>query len=417
MIDVKKLIIKNYKCHCGNTHISPVDKIIIEPDARQRTAEYIKDILPSGHIALVSFNDVNYSYDVRHNLRKAGYKISEIFYEPFTRATELNANRLLELDESIRLIIAVGSGSISEMVKFASYKLSIPNVIIITAPSTDSWFLPKVYLDDEQGLKEYKGTSPSLLIADTSITLPRALISASIGNLYSRMIGIFDFEYRNIISGNKYCKSITEDLKSDIKQFFNEPFDYSNIEQIKRLIVCNLDVALKLGYLSDNPPVMSEDMLIRLLRLKKYNCPSAPLIAAYSLNLIYRNWLYDSRKDLFIPPERSAYYEILNKYYNMDKMNTIRKVNEYDEKLYLKVAFTTDNMRKELINELDSMIPDSSKMAKNIIKIFIDNGFHMSEIIDFKVLMSYIALAGELSPDYSLIKQIDKTGILCHYVI
>lgn len=416
MIDAEKKIVKNIACRCGNIHTTTVDRIVIENGAVGRIVEILKDILPCGHVAIASYDDIEVASDIRHIMRKAGYKISEIIYPAFTRATKANAGKLLDIEESVRLIICIGSGSICDMVKYASRIKGIPNALIITAPSTDSWLNHNISLDDDNGMVDELGTAPALVVADTSIPCPRALIAAGISSLYARLIGVFDYQYQMHITGNRICKVIIEELKSDIREFFASPFNYEDDRDLRRLMLCLLDVSLKMSYMQSDAPVMAEDALTRLIRMKKNNCPAAPLIAAYSLDRLYHYWLMNKCKAMMIPPDRSYYYDALNRCFNIDNIDLLLNKKDLASELYSRISFVTENMREELLSELNSLIPETSSRVKMIMNVFADKGYHMSEIIDYKDLMSYIALAAEISSPLSLVKYIDKTGLLCHYV-
>ena len=418
MIDAERAIRKSVECRCGKVHSTGVTKVVFEKNVFEKAAGMVSEVLAIGHILFVSTNDTGAYLDIRHSLRRADFKVSEMIYDAFVKASEKSAGMLIDIldrNESIRLIVGAGSGTVNDIVKYASSVKKIPNMFFITAPSTDSWLNSKVYLDDSDKMKEFDGTPPVHLIADIGNKCPKALVAAGFATLYSRLISIFDYEYQCRVTGTAYCGFIIDGLKKDIRDFLAAPFNPSDSDDLRRLMICLVNVSLKLSYISDNPPIKAADLLTRLIRLHNHNCPSAPLIAALSLHKVYSSWLAGKPADILIPPDRSCYYELMNKYFGIDETAYLLNVIEYDN-IMPKIAYTTNQIRKELMAELKSIMTDSEEISGNIRRIFIDKGYHISKVLDFKDLMKFISITGELSEGFPLIKYIEKTGVLSHYL-
>lgn len=403
---------KEINCNCGKIHQTSVKRIIIEENILSNIPDYLKDIYPIGHICLVSNRDIAAYIDVRHSLRKAGYKITEIIYDSFTKFNKETLLKFNDLDDSIRFIIGIGSGTINDIVKHISYIRKIPNAMIITAPSTDSYINSIAYPYDTYNLSEIKCTPPILIVIDTKIKIPRALIAAGLSTLYLRMLGIFDYQYEKNVFGIYYCKYQINEIKDYIRNFFNENFDYNNLIDIKRLYKTLINISLKMSYLYPEKLTGATDVLLRLIRKRKYNCPVAPLLAAHSINLIYNFYLHNNKKNILLPSDRAVIYEKFNKIYKIDNFQMLLNLKGLSEKTYSKIAYSTENMRNELKNELNYYLSDSKDIVKMIKNVFIDKGYHISDIIDYNDLLMLIQLSSELSINYSLINYIDNDGIL-----
>jgi len=407
MIDAEKAIINPVICKCGSEHRTPVKKIILEKGAFGRASEIVKDILPLGQIALVGCGEIGCYPDIRHNLRCGGYKVSEILIEEGENAF-MAIKKFDSIRENVRLIVGVGSGTVSEIVKHLSYLKKIPNIFFMTAPSTDSFLLKSVQLDGEGGLNDLEGTPPQILVADTELKIPRALIASGYATLYLRLIGIFDLEYQYRVTGTPYCRFFFDEIKKDIKDFFEKPFNPDDSDDLRKLYKCILNVALNMSYLGEQP-VKSADMLMRLIGLQYVNCPSAPLISAYTVDRMYKIWLSGSPKDLFIPPDRASYFETLRERFNADDTALLLNTKTYDD-LYMRISYATANLKGDLMEELDNI--NSSKIVKTVKSIFLDSGYHITDIIDFDDLMKLLSLSSEITEGFPLLKFIGKTGQL-----
>ena len=414
MMNALKTVDKRINCKCGKTHSVGVDKIIIDSDVHNHIGDYIKEIIPCGNIALVSYDDIEYANDIRHGLRKDGYKITEVIFPPFTRFNQENAQRIIDLEDKVLLVIGVGSGALCDLLKYACSIRQIPFVYIMTAPSTDSYLSSIAYLDSDR-LIDYQGIAPITLIADISLQYPRALIAAGLSTLYSRLMGIYDIEYQHLVSGGYICNSLIDRMKKSILEFYSEPFNHTS-KDYERLTRCIIDISLDISYLGEDAPVMCEDMLARLIRIKNNNCPSAPLIAAYTINNIYYYYLRHQIPDISIPPDKTIYCSKLKELYNINDIDFLLNYKELSDDLYLRISYTTDLKKNELLSKLNHLVPNPSKMVHMALDSFIDKGYHMSKIIDYSDLMRITALSAELTDKMTLIKYIDKRGLLCHYV-
>jgi hypothetical protein len=224
-------------------------------------------------------------------------------------------------------------------------------------------------------------------------------------------MGIFDLIYESRVTGISYCKPVVEEIKKDIRYFLSGAFNPDDYEDVIRLAVCLINVSLKISYLKEDIPIKASDFLMKLIKSNISNCSAAPLIAAHSLNKIYNLWLNNTPPDILLPPDRAAVYEEIKNKSGKDDLDNLLNFLDYEE-AYPRISYITRNMKEEMSKELISLVPEPSKICKDTEKIFLDNGFHISGIMDFRELLNLLSLAGELSEGLPLIKYIVKTGLI-----
>lgn len=399
MIKAEKYI----TCRCGKKHSTTLYSIAIEKGATSKVADYITNICPCGRVLLVTSKGYD-SVDIKTNLRRNDYIIEEI-----TLSENLNRNNLI-LDDGISLIIGVGDISVNRAVKLYSYINKIPNVFVAT--ELDDEIIQEYVSLNDNSLEQYKGDTPKIIIYDSSIEPTKEQIAYYISSLYFRLISLFDSLYAYKIYANMKCDCLIKETISIIRDFLGEDFDANKIEDIERLYKTIGLVMYNMSYIPINNDSYAETLL-RLLRLK-YKSKSIKITSAYAVDTLYRFWLINSISDISIPPNREYYYEKLAEIFNIDKFVSLKGIKFRND--YSLIDYIFKISREELLSCLLEAAPSTQRIMDNIKNIYSDKGYHLSELMDYKILMGYMALAGELSSEFSLIKHIDKSGLLWHYV-
>lgn len=119
---------------------------------------------------------------------------------------------MVELDETIDFLIAVGSGAINDLARFVSSRCRIPYVSIPTAASMDGYSAEVSLLVLDGIKKTINATSPIAIYADVDILkkAPTSLVAAGFGDLICKKTAAFDWRISNIINGESYCHNIVD---------------------------------------------------------------------------------------------------------------------------------------------------------------------------------------------------------------
>lgn len=390
-----------------NDKITISERAVIDRLALSRIKEYVGSMLPAGHILLVYRAGNAYGADLRHSLRKSGYRVTEMPLKKEEYSSRLSDNPIVK-DESVRLIIGTGGGREKNAASYLSRLMHQPNMFFLTEPTSDTLFSPWGHLGKE--LVYLSCTPASHIIADTSTLPDRTAIAEGMGILYARLIGTFDRKYSLRVSGSFEGRDKGEKISSLIMNFFNSPFNPSSIEDNIRLTECLIRVSLLVA--EDEAPPSAQELLSLLIEVRCGRCPAAPLIAAHTLFNLYLFWLDTPTPDFMLPPDRSNYIDRL---YG-DRSSCYAEIKEWERDDYFRISYVTEEIRDRLRDELSALTPSPSEIVMKIKEVFPDSGYHIKDVTHFKELMGLTALTAELSEEISLLKFIDRTGVLWHYV-
>lgn len=151
---------------------------------------------------------------VEKALRDANYSVKDIILS----GDEIGADEkyivqvLLPADDSEQLFISVGSGTVTDIVRFVSYRAKSPFISLPTAPSVDG-FASNGSSMTIMGFKQTIISRPPLAIfadLDTLCNAPKPLIAAGFGDMFGKFTALADWKLAKILNGDSYDDVIAE---------------------------------------------------------------------------------------------------------------------------------------------------------------------------------------------------------------
>lgn len=220
-IDVEKF---SKACSCGMPHDIYVKDIIIETGALDHFPKYLGKVFEGSYDEIVLLCDTN-TYEAAGKKLEEILKISKLVKLPSqglhadNHSVELVEEKLKHIDQ-IKLIIAVGSGTIHDLSRFIAYKQKVPFVSVPTAASVDG-FVSTVAAMSWNGLKKtIPCISPVLVVADTLVfsRAPYRLTASGISDLLGKYTALIDWEISHMVTGEYICTRVCELEFSALKE-------------------------------------------------------------------------------------------------------------------------------------------------------------------------------------------------------
>lgn len=112
-------------------------------------------------------------------------------------------------------LLAVGSGTIHDIVRFAAHKTGKPFVSVPTAPSVDGFTSAGAPLIVRGVKKTVPAVPPVAIFADLDILMaaPQRLVAAGFGDMLGKYTSLFDWKFSHLTAGEPYdeqAAAITE---------------------------------------------------------------------------------------------------------------------------------------------------------------------------------------------------------------
>jgi glycerol-1-phosphate dehydrogenase [NAD(P)+] len=224
---VKKLIFEDFisrfdakgelQCSCGALHRLSTRSVMVSVEAFRDAARLLADTRGS-RVRLWVLSDENTeaaAADRFKSLVNAARIVSRVLPgKPRVHPTEELAQELAREagGASVDLIVAIGSGVISDLGKRASLLSGLPNWCVATAPSVDAYGSATAAIT----INGYHGTVPAriseVVVADLDVIsrAPRLMFHAGMGDLLAKFFAHLDWNLARVMTGEDYCPLVAD---------------------------------------------------------------------------------------------------------------------------------------------------------------------------------------------------------------
>lgn len=201
--------------------MEPTIKTIIKPNALAELPRFLGDF--SGKALLVADQNTYPIAGVQVGaiLREAGFAYREvILHRPQPLVPDEHG--LAEIQENITpdtsVLLAVGSGTITDLTRFAGFKAGKPFISLPTAPSMDGYASPVAALTLEGFKRTLPAAPPVVIIADINIIkhAPQIMMQAGLGDLLGKYTSLVDWELGRVIEGEDYSPQIAGQVRDAV---------------------------------------------------------------------------------------------------------------------------------------------------------------------------------------------------------
>ncbi|SEP82605.1 glycerol-1-phosphate dehydrogenase [NAD(P)+] [Virgibacillus subterraneus] len=204
------------------------------------------NLLPA-YLELKEFENVVLIVD--DNTRKAaGNQIDELVSESFRVTTvELRPNRhgqviadeqtlvqlLVEIPNNTDVILAVGSGTIHDMVRFVSYKMKLPFISVPTAASVDGFTSKGAPLIFKGVKKTIQATAPIAVFADVDIlkAAPQEMTAAGFGDMVGKYTSLLDWKISSLVDNEPYNQLAANLTRRSLEACVNSSLEIADHEE------------------------------------------------------------------------------------------------------------------------------------------------------------------------------------------
>lgn len=210
-------------------------KIVISEGLLENFDEYIKEY---GYQNILAVYDTN-TYQAKNMYH---IKAKEIILDANDlHANEIGVEKLLKLtSKDTDVLVAIGSGTIHDIVRYCAYKLGIPFISCPTAASVDG-FCSGVAAMTFNGYKvTIPAKAPILVLADLDVIkeAPENLYKSGLGDLIGKYVSLTDWKIANIVIDEDYDEGIVDIIKEalDITMNNKDLFIQRNSEAFEYLV-------------------------------------------------------------------------------------------------------------------------------------------------------------------------------------
>jgi len=191
-------------------------KVEISKGALYKAAEILRDF-PRNILIVADKNTLLASQGLLEVLKDGGFRYTVHCYEDCKEADIIQVKEVEMLLDSHDGVLAVGSGSIGDICRLASFYAKKEFAIFATASSMDGYSSNSAPITFNNFKESIQCHAPSVIIADTDILAkaPVALKSAGFGDVVAKYVALADWKIAALVAQEKYCPNVAK-LVSDV---------------------------------------------------------------------------------------------------------------------------------------------------------------------------------------------------------
>lgn len=225
-MDVETFEIQDYlghefDCDCHKTHKTRLETVIICDNVKTDILQYMKTHKYKRIYVIEDANTYDvYGKEIESFLNVNGIESDHIVLESNVVPDEVAVFTILSnMKQTYDYIIGVGSGTLNDLSKFISFKLSLDYAIIATAPSMDGFASIGAALITNDLKTTYDCHVPTAIFGELDVlaNAPMDMIKAGLGDILGKYNCLVDWKIAHIINDEYYCQTIVDMVYKSIR--------------------------------------------------------------------------------------------------------------------------------------------------------------------------------------------------------
>ena len=220
-MDLKKILHSLENCPCGKQHTFVTEIVEIESGLTARMGKILADANFPKKVLLVSDqNAMIAAAGTVESIEAAGFEVKKLVYQNMMYAKIEQVREVEALCADVDGIIAVGTGSINDICRVASFQQKKEFCIVATAPSMDGFASDTAPIIENNFKNSYFVEQPRIILADTKVLAkaPLELKAAGFGDMVAKYIGIADWQIANLLIDEYYCPAVADITMQGVKK-------------------------------------------------------------------------------------------------------------------------------------------------------------------------------------------------------
>lgn len=212
-MDLKKILHSLENCPCGRKHTFVTEVAEIGHGVKERAGKILADAGFPKKVLIVSDDNAMRAADgLLPVLEAAGFEMKKLVYKNMMYAKIEQVREVEALLGDVDGVIAVGTGSVDDICRVASFNQKKKFAIFATAPSMDGFASDSAPIIKNNFKTSVYVEQPMAILADTEILAkaPTELKAAGFGDMVAKYIGIFDWRLSHMLTDEYYCPAVAE---------------------------------------------------------------------------------------------------------------------------------------------------------------------------------------------------------------
>lgn len=360
-------------CPCGMEHTVDVRTVKIGSGLKNSVGKILKDNgFPTNILVVADKNTLAASDGILDILAADGFDYSLRLYENLRVAEMTEVRAVMELCKSVDGVLSIGTGSLNDICRLASFRADKEFAIFATAPSMDGFASDSAPITDNNFKISYPARQPSIIIGDTKIlaAAPAELKSAGFGDMIAKYIALVDWKLSHLVTGEHYCDRVAQVTETALRRIVSmaervTAEDEETAGAIMEALVLT-GMAMKLGH-SVRPASGAEHVVSHFWEIMKleqglmsdYHGKKVG-VATVMINRIYKQICQNADPEKFAPEQLdwNKIYEV----YGKNFVDDIKRVNSPTVTTETTSLIVSDNW-EEICRIVNNDLPSDAELT------------------------------------------------------
>lgn len=207
----------NLACACGQTHHLDIRTVIVSRGAIEESAGLLARAgRPAERPWILSDQNTEIAAGARWKkaVGRPALAGRVLPGTPKVHPTEDLVDRLAAEARQARadLLVSVGSGVISDLVKRVSLKLGVANWCVATAPSVDAYSSGTSAINFDNFHGSMPARASEVIVCDLEVMekAPREMHLGGLGDLLAKFLAFLDWNLARVVTGEPYCALVSD---------------------------------------------------------------------------------------------------------------------------------------------------------------------------------------------------------------
>lgn len=252
-------------CECGQAHPLTLKCVRAESGLVHHVGHILTAQAFPKRLLLVADNQtIRASTGIRESL--ADYSVKEIIYDNFRHAELKESKRIQVLAEDTEAILAVGTGSIHDVCRYAAAQANLPLCLFATAPSMDGFASYNAALTDGYFKESFAAKTPEIILADTQILArsPKELKASGFGDMVAKYVALIDWQVSHLLINERYCPRVASLTRQAVDRLMamSKKIQDENEQSAKAVFEGLLLTGIAMGFTKTSRPASGTEHIL-----------------------------------------------------------------------------------------------------------------------------------------------------------
>ena len=267
-----------FTCDCGKQHTTRLEHVRVCDHVKEDILKYLQE---HAYHTVYMIEDENtcrvYGEELEAYLNANGIASDRVILEADVVPNEASVFRILvNMKRQYDYILGVGSGTLNDLCKFISYKLSLNYGIAATAPSMDGFASVGAALITDNLKTTYDCHVPTAIFGDLDVlaNAPLDMIKAGLGDIVGKYNCLVDWKIAHMINGEYYCQTIVDMVYKSIKEVVAHADGVMTRDKaaVKAITEALIETGMAMGFVGNSRPASgSEHHVSHRKRVKAFD--------------------------------------------------------------------------------------------------------------------------------------------------